>query len=346
MKKEVVKYIPEEKRNDYNIDISGLVEDDNTKPALNYNEPPKKRGPGRPPKNNNVITYTDIVKADEKSNKIKKDSIEKQYEKGYSDTGKMLYGAIIQADNMYSDIGLELDKYRTNMRYGGKLRSQTMSNYMETQVSLINTKVQAIRELNNIRNKINDLVLKKEQFMKSTGEENSDKAVTDAYYALVNSTRYGLPTVTQPIAPMSINTGINLRGQAVNTSVINQPSMDSLDGIVTDNNTSSNYVIANNNTEDQQFDNYKQNMTNIQRSMIAEKDPNIQTVVIYDQSTGNKYFDVIDVRSGRSVTGIAKPAEFLLDNMRIDFNSGTAFNSNANMSFPLVLVGAKVMDEL
>ena len=80
--------------------------------------------------------------------------------------------------------------------------------------------------------------------------------------------------------------------------------------------------------------------------MISEKDPNIQTVVIYNQATGTKYFDVVNVQTGQSVPGIQRPGEFLLDDMRIDQRNGRAVNSNANMSFPLVIVGSRAMDEL
>ena len=77
-----------------------------------------------------------------------------------------------------------------------------------------------------------------------------------------------------------------------------------------------------------------------------EKNPNVKTVVVYNQTTGNKWFDVIDVTTGNSVPNIARPAEFLLDDMVPDFRNGIATNSNANMSFPLVLQGTRAIDEL
>ena len=83
-----------------------------------------------------------------------------------------------------------------------------------------------------------------------------------------------------------------------------------------------NIIPANN--EDQAFNDYIGNLTPVQRKMISEKDPNIQTVVIYNQATGTKYFDVVNVQTGQSVPGIQRPGEFLLDDMRIDQRNGRA----------------------
>ena len=94
------------------------------------------------------------------------------------------------------------------------------------------------------------------------------------------------------------------------------------------------------------FQNYKENLTPIQRKMILDKDPNIKTVVVYNQTTGEKYFDVINVQTGQSVPGVQRPAEFLLDNMRVDARNGIASNSNINKSFPLVIIGTSAADEL
>lgn len=344
--KEVIEIVDPEERNrneGYGLDSDMLVQQSGAVPVIHEEEPTsKRRGPGRPPKNGTSITYTDLVTEDNKSTKAKKDNVFKEYEKKYVDTTKLLYSAILQSDNIYTDIGLELDKFRNNMRYGGKMRMQHMSDFMNTQASLINTKINAIKELDSIKHKINDLTLKKEQMLKAAGEENSDKAITDAYYALINAPKYGLPSFKSPITPMSINTGINLQGAPVSTqNIVTDTNVDT--SIVTD--TNSGTFMASSNV-DPSFEDYKRNITPIQRAMIAEKDPNIKTVVVYDQTTGNKYFDVVDVQSGQSIPGVQRPAEFLLDAMRIDARNGIATNSNTNMTFPLVIIGTRAVDEL
>ena len=320
--------VEKEEEPSYGLSSSSMVQtgNDDTSGIVTLNtEPKRKRGPGRPPKDqsSNSNMYTDIVLADEPKKKSK--SIEKELEKGYDVTTKLLYGAITQADMMYSTIDQELTNFRSNKTYGGRNRMQHMSDFMNTQVSLIITKVNAIRELNSSRNKINDLILKKQQMLKDQGEENSDKAVMDSYYALINAPRYGLPAFNQALSPSSINTGFNLQGNQLQGSEI---------------------ITSDGGNVDTSFEQYKNNLNPIQKRMIADKDPNIKTVVVYDQSTGMKYFDVVDVRTGQTIPGIQKPAEFLLDSMRVDLRNGIAVNSNTNMSFPLVIIGSRASDEL
>ena len=147
----------------------------------------------------------------------------------------------------------------------------------------------------------------------------------DSYYALINAPRYGLPAFNQALSPSSINTGFNLQGNQLQGSEI---------------------ITSDGGNVDTSFEQYKNNLNPIQKRMIADKDPNIKTVVVYDQSTGMKYFDVVDVRTGQTIPGIQKPAEFLLDSMRVDLRNGIAVNSNTNMSFPLIIIGSRASDEL
>lgn len=316
---------PEDGEKDFNFSIVDMVQKNENDGVVKEEQPKRKRGPGRPPGGTSTAnTYTN-------ENRGPKETLDKKYEKGYIDNAKLLYSAIAQTESMYNNIDDELSKFRENKSYGGRNRIMHMSNYMNTQVGLINTKITAVRELNSVRNKINDLVLKKEQMMKDTNEENSDKSIMDAYYALVNAPRYGLPSVKQNLPPASINTGLTMAGNNIptgsfSTSVVRGPMVQS--------------------EEDISFQEYQNNLTPVQKKMIADKDPNIKTVVVYDQTSGNKWFDVIDVTTGKSIPGIQRPAEFLLDNMRIDIRNGLGVNSNTNMTFPLVLLGTQAIDEL
>ena len=326
--KQVVDIVSEEDRQ-YGLDIASLVEDMNPN-EITSTEPKKKRGPGRPrnqPQTQLVPapnSYTDIVTEDKASLERKRNSFEKQIEKGYYPQMNLIAGVLTQTEQLYQSVEDQLKFFRDNKSAGGKTRNMAMAELQNTQVSLINTKLAAIREMNSVRNKINDLNIKHDQMMKDNGEENSDKAVMESYYALINAPRYGLPSFNQPLHPSSINTGVNLQGAIVPTS--NTP-------IIT-------------NTISEQPAKVSAPMTPIQQRMVLEKNPNIKTVVVYNQTTGNKWFDVIDVTTNTSVPDVARPAQFLLDDMIPDFRNGIATNSNANMSFPLVLQGTRAIDEL
>lgn len=344
MKKVIATIEEEEPQKEYSLNVAALVEDYPSEGVITIDggEAPKKRGPGRPRKDGSSLMYTDnSVSA--RNDRKQENTLDKKFEKGYLDNAKLLYSAIMQSDDIYNNIEDELRQFRKSKSYGGRNRLSHMSDFMNTQVGLINTKITAVRELDSIRHKINDLVMKKEQLMKDTNEDNADKTVMDAYYALVNAPRYGLPVMKQNLSPTTINTGINLSGGALQSSNISQPviSARSEDSII-----SSPAPISVSVSDDPSFDEYQRNLTPVQKKMIADKDPNIKTVVVYDQTTGNKWFDVVNVTTGVSIPGIQRPAEFLLDAMRIDARNGIASNSNTNMSFPLVLTGTRVSDEI
>lgn len=338
-----------ESQKTYGFSTSDVVSEKNTPGVVSLDtNPPRKRGPGRPPKNTSTAnTYIDGSSIVINNKKSDKDPMESRFEKGYAGTVGLLATAISQTDTIYSSIEQELNNFRNNRSYGGRNRMQHMSDFMNTQTSLINTKIGAIRELNSIRNKINDLVLKQKQMDKNSIEENSDKAVMDAYYALVNSAQYGLPVAHPPLNQASINTGVNMAGNIVTNTSINSsiPTGTLSPGpMVTGGNSggSPHQIIQ----TDQSFEEYKNNLTPEQRRMIVDKDPNVKTVVVYNQSTGTKFFDVVNVSTGQSIPGVAKPAEFLLDRVRIDLRNGVAVNSDINATYPLVLIGNRAADEL
>ena len=300
---------------------------------------PKKRGPGRPPKDpNKQLLYTNsdgIIKAQTEKNE---NNMQKELEDGYSNTNKLLYSAIAQADTMYLDINTQLDSMRNNRR--ANIKMQNISDLMNIQVGLINSKISAIRELNNARNKINDLIMKNKQLNKDTIDQNSDKQVMDAYYALLNAPQYGLPQIGQVLAPTTVNTGITLKGNNLQSDIIGSTMMP------VNRDFNGNTVINNGYSVDSDFENYKESLSPTQKRMIVGNDPNVKAVVVYDQSTGNKWFDIVNIQNGMSIPGVERPAEFLLDDMKLDFRNGLATNAKANLSYQLVLVGNRAIDEI
>lgn len=318
---------------EYGFNASKMVESDEPLDE----KPKKKRGPDRPAQQQYGLvpanTYTEIVTEDANSAKKRKSSFEGQMEKRYAPQVAMVAGIIAQSDQMMGEISEELRKFSEKPSYGGKSRNLAISNLQNAKTGLLNTKLAAVRDLINMRNKINDLTMqdRKMQLAAGSDDQNSDKAVMDAYYALVNASRYGLPPITQPLHPSSINTGVNLQGAQIATSTI----------------ASQTPIVTADGTTMQQAQAYTpQPLTPIQQRMVLEKNPNVKTVVVYNQNTGSKRFDIVDVSTGMSIPDAQRPAAFLLDDMKPDFRNGIASNSNANMSFPLVIEGTRAVDEL
>lgn len=270
---------------------------------------------------------------------------EKNLDDKFASTDQLLSQTINQADYLFLKVEEELEKYKKNSSFGGKSRSMSMSTLLNTQANILSTKINAIRESNSVRKTIVDNVLKRDQMQmqarmklfapKDEVEQNSDKAITDAYYSIINASRYGLPTVHNPLAQSSINTGISLQGNIIPTSSLNAPIVTSNPG-----------EFQPNIPGDPLNSFLNGNMTPNQKRMVLEHNPNVKIVVFYDQSTGGKKFEALDVSTGKIIPGVQLPASFLLEDMRIDFNNALAYNSSANVNYPLVIVGRRAIDEL
>ena len=63
------------------------------------------------------------------------------------------------------------------------------------------------------------------------------------------------------------------------------------------------------------------------------------TVVKFNQSNGQRFFDVIDKTNGASIPNYPRPDAFLLENTAIDIHAMSARNKNLDTVWPLVLIG-------
>jgi hypothetical protein len=90
--------------------------------------------------------------------------------------------------------------------------------------------------------------------------------------------------------------------------------------------------------EQQVANQYMNNISPEQNRMLQMENPNIKTVVVYDQATGSRWFDNIDVVSGESIPNMPVPDSSFLDDTTVNLKSGTARNSNINADYPLVIV--------
>ena len=77
--------------------------------------------------------------------------------------------------------------------------------------------------------------------------------------------------------------------------------------------------------------------------MVMEDD--IKDVLVYDQATGNKYFDKVD-RSGNSVPGIERRDAMFLEDYTIDTRNKIARNVNLNDTIPLVILNEGNYDNI
>lgn len=234
------------------------------------------------------------------------DVAEVDYAGSYGETKNLLYGAIMQTDELSSEVKQDIDAVRASKTLKGKYTYLT--NLTGTAASLITTKISAIKELNGIITQAHNLNLNRMKTLKlNESAENDDMRMMDIYSAFVN-TPVGAYT---PAAPniQDITLGVNNPTGNVSGIEMVVPSQ-------------------------------AQNLTPEQNRMRMESNPNIQVVVRYDQSTGQRCFDVIDKMSGASVPNYPRPDNFLLEDTTIDVHAGIARNRNINTVWPLVVNGS------
>lgn len=237
----------------------------------------------------------------------------KPYSESYDDSTVMLKNSIGQIDSLSNDINAELQAIRASKTLRSKYKYIT--DLAGTSSSLIGTKIAAIREINSTITNCHNLEMKRMKELNVGGNQDEDKTIMDYYNAFVNT-------------PVGANAPI--LGPSVADLTTMNPNI-----IHTD--------IAY--TGDPGYNNYVANMTPEQNRMRLEKNPNIQTCVVYDSASGDRHFEIIDSTNGMPVPNMPVPGEFLLRDMTIDTRTGVARNAQADMNFPLIVVGQGNLNE-
>lgn len=233
---------------------------------------------------------------------------ETNYAQSYSESTNLTRGVILQADELANEIKSDIDDVRASKTLKNKYTYLT--NLTATAGSLLSTKIQAIKEMNSITTQIHNLELNRLKMLKADEKnENDDMRMMDIYSAFVNA----------PIGSYNPMGNPNIQDLTIG---INNPA-GSVSGVE--------MTAMNQNAKP---------LTAEQNRMRMESNPNIQTVVRYDQTTGQRMFDVIDKTTGVSVPNYPRPDEFLLEDTTIDVHTGIARNRNINTVWPLMINGS------
>lgn len=234
-------------------------------------------------------------------------SIESQnYADSYNETNNIIRGAIIQADMLSSEIKQDIDAVRASKTIKNKYTYIT--NLTASASALINTKIAAVKELNSSITQSHRFNLDRLKMFNNENKDTNDDARTmDLYNMYLTSPMGGYIPNTPSV--QDINLGVN------GSTTGNIQGVDM--GVNTNNG---------------------QPLTPEQKRMRFESDPNIKVVVKFDQSSGKRFFDVID-GSGNSIPDYPRPDDFLLEDTTIDVAAGVAKNRNINQIWPLIIIG-------
>ena len=254
----------------------------------------------------------EVVARDDMTNPVPGSEVaEANYEQSYAETSLYLRSTIAQADELSQDIKSDIHDVRASKTL--KSKYTYLTNLTSAAASTLTTKITAIRELNNSITQIHNLNLNRMKLLKLDKKDgNDDMKMMDIYSAFIN-TPYGTYT---PPAVQDLTIGVN--GDTVGGPV-RAVEMVAPNGSGT--------------------------LTPEQNRLRMENNPNIKAVVRYNQSTGQRWFDVIDITTGTSVPNYPRPDAFLLEDTTIDVRSGVARNRNVNAVWPLMLEGTEVISE-
>ena len=230
------------------------------------------------------------------------------YSKKYEETTEALKGAIVQLDMGLADMQNDIQQIRSSRTL--KRKYDYLSMMQGNMGQFINNKISALREINNSITRCNDFELKRMKELKlSENAKDDDKTIMDMYNAFVSmpvSSGVQLGPAVQDISTM---------GRGVNTSGI-----------------------------DDGFNNYMQNLSPAETLMMYENDPDVQQVVMYDEATGAKWFEIMNMRTGEIIKNADKHGNIIMEDTVLDLNNNIAKNINIGESYPIVRVGKSVVD--
>ena len=274
----------------------------------------EKKRRGRPPK---AMHDTEIVKP-KGSNTSDIENLPTSYT--YEETTSMLHDTLGQIDAINSELVKEFEEVKHNRTMKNKY--STMVGLTENIGSLINNRIQVIKEINNSISKSNDLDYKKYKDMKAANAVvNDDKYVADLYQAYLNNPQSQIPTPQLPPVDTSLYGSGIVRADVHSGDISTSGPIDA------------GYMA------------YVANLTPEQNLMRYEDNPNVKQVVIYDASTGGKSFQVMDMSTGQVIPNVPVYDQMFMEDTTIDLKSKTAKNLNLKETFPVVVINEGVTSQ-
>jgi hypothetical protein len=197
-----------------------------------------------------------------------------------------------------------------------KNKYMVLNNLSENIGAMLSNRISTIKEINNCITKSNDLDYKKyKDIQAAKSSMNDDKYIADLYQAFIQNPQNQPVSYTMP----PINESI------VGSNIIraNIPNDTPAGGVV-----------------DEGYLNYISNITPEQNLMRYENNPNVKQVVVYDESTGAKFFQMMDMSTGEAIPNVPVYDDLIMQDTTLNLNTMTAKNLNLRESFPIVKINS------
>lgn len=230
----------------------------------------------------------------------------------YMETTNMLRDALGQIDALNAELMQEFTAVRHNRTMKNKYN--VLVGLSENVGSLIGNKISAIREINSSISKANDLDYKKAKDIKAAQATlDDDKYIADMYKSFISNPNMNAPMPIMPdIDPSMFGSGV-VRANIPGTYT---PGM----------NVDTSYL------------NFQSNLTPEENAWRYENNPSVQQVLVFDDATGNKFFQYMDLSTGQVIPNMPVYDEIILEDTTIDRDHKIAKNNNINQTFPLIII--------
>ena len=240
----------------------------------------------------------------------------------YYETAGMLRNAMDQIDTVASEMKQELDAVRNSRTL--KSKYNVMTGLASNISDLLLAKVSAIKELNSCITKANDMDYKREKDRRAAEAGlGDDKMITDMYAAFVQN-----PMLNQPL-PNAVVTPSPIAATVAGSENIVRATLGA----------------SNQSDLDKGYVNHMANMSSSQAAMIFEQNPDVKEVVVFDASTGNKWFQIMNMATGQVIPNLPVHDTMFLEDTTIDRRNNVAKNINLNETYPLVVINDNIAKE-
>ena len=238
----------------------------------------------------------------------------------YQETNRLLHETLGQIDAINSELVQEFNNIRHNRTMKNKYL--TLNSLSENIAGLLSNRIATIKEINNCITKANDMDYKKyKDIQAAQAGMSDDKYIADLYKAFIQNPNNQAPTYQMPQLDQSIVGSGLVRANVPNS------------------------VLSNGGPIDEGYLNYISNLTPEQNLMRYENNPNIKQVVVYDASTGQKFFQMMDMSTMEVIPNLPTYDNNIMEDTTLDLANGVAKNLNLRESFPIIQINNGVTSQ-
>ena len=230
------------------------------------------------------------------------------YANSYTETNRQLNDAIQELTILERDVLGDIAMVRSSKTLKNKFNY--LNDMTGNAVNIINTKLSAIKEINKTTNDIHNLEIRRVKELKlSMSQEDDNTRLANLYNAFVST---------------PIGVGPGMLGPGAQDLMVAGGGQDI-----------SRYAIG-----DMNDANWESSLDPSNRRMVLDAKGVLETIVIYDEATGDRRFAAIDKNTGAEIPGVETPDNSTIYELDINVRGGFAKDSNRNVIYPLRVINS------